>query len=71
MDVVYEKERNHIVIKTRNSDFGLKDLGFTEKRIHAIFDDLDRYHSSKRNLFKVNRGLQGDAMKEILGIPRL
>ena len=70
VDVVYEKERNHIVIKTRNSNFGLEDLGFTEKRIHAIFDDLDRFHSSKRNLFKINRGLQGDAMKELEGIPK-
>jgi hypothetical protein len=70
VDVLYEEERNQIVIKTRNSNFGLKDLGFTEKRIHAIFDDLDRFHSSKRNLFKVNRGLQGDAMKEIIGIPK-
>ena len=56
VDVAYKKELNIIVIKIRNSNFGLKDLGFTEKRIHAIFDDLDRFHSSKRNLFKVNRG---------------
>jgi hypothetical protein len=70
VDVVYEKERNYFAIKIRNSSFGLKDLGFTEKRIHAIFDDLERFHSSKRNLFKVNRGLQGDAMKEIVGIPK-
>jgi hypothetical protein len=66
VDVTYEKELNIIVIKVRNSNFGLKDLGFTEKRIHAIFDDLDRFHSSKRNIFKINRGLQGDAMKEIV-----
>lgn len=70
VDVTYKKELNTIVIKVRNSNFGLKDLGFTEKRIHAIFDDLDRFHSSKRNLFKINRGLQGDAMKEIVGIPK-
>jgi hypothetical protein len=38
-------ERNHLVIKVRNSNFGLKDIGFTEKRIHAIFNDLDRFHS--------------------------
>lgn len=70
VDVTYKKGSNSIVIKIRNSSFGLKELGFTEKRIHAIFDDLDRFHSSKRNLFKINRGLQGDAMKEIVGIPK-
>jgi hypothetical protein len=47
----------------------LKDIGFIEERIHAIFDDLDRFHSSKRNLFKISRGLQGDALKEEVGIP--
>ena len=64
MDVKYNQERNYLVIKIRNSNFGLKDIGFTEERIHAIFDDLDRFHSSKRNLFKISRGLQGDALKE-------
>ena len=71
VDVEYEKERNHIVMKVRNSNFGLKDLGFTEERIHAIFDDPDRFHSSKRNLFKIYRGSQGDASKEIVGIPKV
>ena len=56
-------------MRVRNSNFGLKDIGFTEDRIHAIFDDLDRFHSSKRNLFKLSRGLQGDALKEEVGIP--
>jgi hypothetical protein len=69
VDVKYNPERNHLVIKVRNSNFGLKDIGFTEERIHAIFDDLDRFHSSKRNLFKISRGLQGDALKEEVGIP--
>jgi hypothetical protein len=69
VDVKYNPELNHLVIKIRNSNFGLKDIGFTEERIHAIFDDLDRFHSSKRNLFKISRGLQGDALKEEVGIP--
>ena len=69
VDVRYNQERNYIVIRVRNSNFGLKDIGFTEERIHAIFDDLDRFHSSKRNLFKLSRGLQGDALKEEVGIP--
>jgi len=67
--VKYNKEQNYLVIRVRNSNFGLKDIGFTEERIHAIFDDLDRFHSSKRNLFKLSRGLQGDALKEEVGIP--
>ena len=69
VDIKYNKERNYLVIRVRNSNFGLEDIGFTEERIHAIFDDLDRFHSSKRNLFKLSRGLQGDALKEEVGIP--
>jgi hypothetical protein len=69
VDVKYNPERNYLAIKVRNSNFGLKDIGFTEERIHAIFGDLDRFHSSKRNLFKISRGLQGDALKEEVGIP--
>ena len=69
VDVKFNQEQNYLVIKVRNSNFGLKDIGFTEERIHAIFDDLDRFHSSKRNLFKLSRGLQGDALKEEVGIP--
>ena len=69
VDVMYNQERNCLVIRVRKSNFGLKDIGFTEERIHAIFDDLDRFHSSKRNLFKLSRGLQGDALKEEVGIP--
>ena len=69
VDIRYNQEQNYLVMRVRNSNFGLKDIGFTEDRIHAIFDDLDRFHSSKRNLFKLSRGLQGDALKEEVGIP--
>jgi hypothetical protein len=69
VEIKYNQEQNYLVIRVRNSKFGLKDIGFTEERIHAIFDDLDRFHSSKRNLFKLSRGLQGDALKEEVGIP--
>ena len=69
VDIKYEQERKYLIIKIRNSNFGLKDIGFTEDRIHAIFDDLDQFNSSKRNLFKLSRGLQGDALKEEVGIP--
>ncbi|MGH9976902.1 MAG: hypothetical protein ACRD8Z_13865, partial [Nitrososphaeraceae archaeon] len=41
VDVKYNSERNYLLVRVRNSNFGLKDVGFTEKRIHAIFDDLD------------------------------
>ena len=69
VDIKYKKETNHIVTKIRNTNFGLKDIGFKEERVHAIFDDLDQFNSSKRNLFKLSRGLQGDALKEEVGIP--
>jgi hypothetical protein len=69
VEIKYKREKNYLVIRVRNSNFGLKEIGFTEERIHAIFDDLDRFHSSKRNLFKLSRGLQGDALKEEVGIP--
>ncbi|MGH9986177.1 MAG: hypothetical protein ACRD8W_19720, partial [Nitrososphaeraceae archaeon] len=69
VDIKYDQERNYLRITVRNSIFGLKDIGFTEERIHAIFDNLDRFYSSKRNLFKLSRGLQGDALKEEVGIP--
>jgi hypothetical protein len=32
----------------------LKDIGFIVERIHAIVDDLERFHSTKRNLFKLS-----------------
>jgi hypothetical protein len=69
VDIKYEKEKKLLIIKIRNSNLGLKNYGFTEERIHAIFDDLDRFNSSKRSLFKLSRGLQGDALKEEVGIP--
>src|SRR5918995_1578475 len=69
VNIRYNQERNYLRIRVRNSTFGLNDIGFTEERIHAIFDNLDRFHSSKRNLFKLSRGLQGDALKEEVGIP--
>jgi hypothetical protein len=30
---------------------------------------LDVFHSSKRNQFRISRGMQGDALKEVLCIP--
>jgi hypothetical protein len=68
VEIKYNQEQNYLIINVRNSNFGFKDIGFNEERIHAIFDDLDRFHSSKRNLFKLSRGLQGNARKEEVGI---
>ncbi len=69
VEIKYDPNKNHVVIKIRNNNFGLKDICFTEKRVNAIFRDLDVFHSSKRNLFKLSRGLQGDALKEVVCIP--
>jgi hypothetical protein len=33
--------------------------------------DFDRYHSSKRNQFKITKGALGDALKEVLCIPHV
>ena len=50
VDIGYKKGRNYLVIRVRKSNFGSKDIGLTEERVYAIFDDLDRFHSTKRNL---------------------
>lgn len=65
----YDPKKNQLVIKVSNPNFGLHEIGFTETRIYRIFENLDRFVSSKRNWFKLFRGYQGDAMKEELGIP--
>jgi hypothetical protein len=36
--------------------------------LESIFD-FGRYHSSKRNQFKITKGALGDALKEVLYIP--
>lgn len=65
----YDPKKNQFVIKVSNPNFGLHEIGFTEERVYRIFENLDRFVSSKRNWFKLFRGYQGDAMKEELGIP--
>jgi hypothetical protein len=69
VEIKYHPLKNHVVIKVRNNNFGLRDVCFTEERISAFFRDMDVFHSSKRNLFKLSRGLQGDALKEVVCIP--
>jgi DNA topoisomerase VI subunit B len=68
-DITYNHNDQYLVIRVKNSNFGIEDAGFTEQRLHSIFANLDVFHSSKRNQFKVSRGMQGDALKEVLCIP--
>ena len=65
----YDPNTNHLIINVSNPNFGKHEAGFTEERVNAIFEDLNQFVSSKRNLFKLTRGYQGDAMQEELGIP--
>jgi hypothetical protein len=43
---------------------------FSKQMLKSIFD-FDRYHSSKRNQFKITKGALGDALKEVLCIPHV
>ena len=65
----YDPNTNQLIINVSNPNFGKHEAGFTEERVNAIFEDLNQFVSSKRNLFKLTRGYQGDAMQEELGIP--
>lgn len=65
----YEPNANQLIINVINPNFGRHDIGFTQERVNSIYRDLNQFVSSKRNLFKLTRGYQGDAMQEELGIP--
>ena len=43
---------------------------FSKQTLKSIFN-FDRYHSSKRNQFKITKGALGDALKEVLCIPHV
>jgi hypothetical protein len=43
---------------------------FSNHTLKSIFD-FNRYHSSKRNQFKITKGALGDALKEVLCIPHI
>jgi hypothetical protein len=43
---------------------------FSKQTLKSIFD-FNRYHSSKRNQFKITKGALGDALKEVLCIPHV
>ena len=55
----------HAVV--HNSNFSGK-APFSKSMLESIFD-FDRFYSSKRNQFKINKGALGDAFKELLCIP--
>lgn len=55
----------HIVV--RNSNYSGK-AAFSRPMLESIFN-FDRFYSSKRNQFRINKGALGDAFKEILCIP--
>lgn len=65
----YDLNTNQLIINVSNPNFGKHEAGFTQERVNAIFNDLNQFVSSKRNLFKLTRGYHGDAMQEELGIP--
>jgi hypothetical protein len=56
VDIKFDDERRYLVIIVKNSNFGSEESGFTEPRINSIFGDLDIFHFSKRNQFRISRG---------------
>jgi hypothetical protein len=63
-----------IVVSNSNYDTSISSSGskatFSKQMLNSIFD-FDRYHSSKRNQFKITKGALGDALKEVLCIPHV
>jgi hypothetical protein len=69
IEVIKLPEREYIVAVS-NSDFNNTKAAFSKQTLESIFD-FDRYHSSKRNQFKITKGALGDALKELLCIPHV
>ena len=63
-----------IVVSNSNCDTSISSSSskatFSKQMLNSIFD-FDRYHSSKRNEFKITKGALGDALKEVLCIPHV
>lgn len=57
-----------IVVSNSNYNTNSSKATFSKQMLKSIFD-FDRYHSSKRNQFKITKGALGDALKEVLCIP--
>jgi hypothetical protein len=41
VDITYNHNDQYLVIRVKNSNFGIKDAGFTEQRLYSIFGDLE------------------------------
>jgi hypothetical protein len=62
-----------IVVSNSNFDTSTSSSSkatFSKQMLMSTFD-FDRYHSSKRNQFKITKGALGDALKEVLCIPHV
>jgi hypothetical protein len=67
--VIIEKNQGkYIRIAVSNSSLDQTKAAFSSHMLKSVFD-FDRYHSSKRNQFKITKGALGDALKEVLCIP--
>ena len=73
----YHEKHIRITVCNSNHAHELADDGkskpktaFSKQMLKNIFD-FDRYHSSKRNQFKITKGALGDALKEVLCIPHV
>jgi translation initiation factor 2 beta subunit (eIF-2beta)/eIF-5 len=67
--VIERYQEKYVRITVCNSSYPT-DGAFTSHTLKSIFD-FDRYHSSKRNQFKITKGALGDALKEVLCIPHI
>ena len=67
--VIERSQEKYVRITVRNSSYQ-NNLVFPCNTLKSIFD-FDRYHSSKRNQFKITKGALGDALKEVLCIPKI
>jgi hypothetical protein len=75
--IVKKYQGKYIRIAVCNSNYARDDdyddkskAVFSKQTLKNIFD-FDRYHSSKRNQFKITKGALGDALKEVLCIPHV
>jgi hypothetical protein len=57
-----------IIVSNSNYQEVQNQAAFSGHMLKSVFD-FDRYHSSKRNQFKITKGALGDALKEVLCIP--
>lgn len=70
--VIEKSQGKYIRIAVCNSSYHDEKTtaAFSSHTLNSIFD-FNRYHSSKRNQFKITKGALGDALKEVLCIPHI